>query len=168
MQQEYKPKEETKLIHSGPVFEAGPGWGKKVKIWFKKYFYKVFLPIVIVLLFIYALTTRQKVETSVNLSPFPTPDSISQKVQRGDSRTLIAREALSKYLQASTDEILSTGQKIFIENKLSQLIPATILKTGLIIDIKISDIRSLIDQSKQLSKSQLEKWAQFTPKTGIK
>ncbi len=160
-------KEEPQLLNSGPVFEPGPGWGAKIKNWFKKYFYKAILPIIIALLIIYGLTSREKSDFPVNTmaSPSPSAESIvAQEVQRGDSRTTIARRALAEYLTTAIDDILTAGQKVFIENKLSQSLTGAILKIGTSIEIKTDDIKSVIEESKQLTQSQLQKWEEFAQK----
>lgn len=161
-------QEEPQLLNSGPVFEPGPGWGAKTKNWFKKYFYKVILPIIIVALVGYGLFTRQEDEEPTDISLSPTPvvndEIIIQEVQRGDSRTTIARRALAEYLTTAIDDVPTAGQKVFIENKLSQSLTDTILKVGTSIEIKIDDVKSVIEESKQLTQSQLQKWEGFAKK----
>ena len=98
-------------------------------------------------------------------SPSPSAESIvAQEVQRGDSRTTIARRALAEYLTTAIDDILTAGQKVFIENKLSQSLTGAILKIGTSIEIKTDDIKSVIEESKQLTQSQLQKWEEFAQK----
>lgn len=172
-QQNYNSNEERKLIQgeSGPVFESKPGWGGKTKNWFIKYLYKLILPIIIVALVGYGLSTRKGEEPAdISLSPTPigNDEIIIQEVQRGDSLTVIARRALAEYLGNLKDETLSVGQKIFIENRLSQTITASALIIGSTIEVKIDDIQSFIEESKQLTQSQLQKWAEFARKAGIK
>ena len=159
---------EQKLLRtntSGPVFEAGPGWGTKTKNWFSKYLLKVILPVAVVALLIYGFSTRNRGDHVDDLFNPPsineTSATINQTVLKGDSLTLIARRALADYLSGNPDVFLTTGQKIFIENKLSQSLASQTLKVGAEVEINTTTILNLIDESKQLTKSQLDKWENY-------
>lgn len=145
---------------SGPVFEAGPGWGAKTKQWLGRYFFKVIVPMAVVVLVIYAIAARSpnSAEDSATESPAPTiTPSISIEVNRGDSRISIARRALAKYLTLSPGE-LTDGQKLFIETEFGQKTKGIALKIGETIDINIDDLKAVIEKSKTLTKTQLDKW----------
>lgn len=167
-EQEPKNEVEPKLIQSGPVFESGPGWGAKTKKWLNKYFYRVVLPIIVIALLVYGFKNRPKSNREIGLSPSPkitaSQNVISQEVRKGDSRTLIARRALADYLQTATDVTLSAGQKVFVENKLSQLLANSALKVASNVEIKIDDIQAAITESQRLTKFQLQKWEEFAKK----
>jgi len=52
---EQQVNQEHSPVLSGPVFDAGPGWGKRLNNWLNKYFSKIILPIVSTLIFIVGL-----------------------------------------------------------------------------------------------------------------
>lgn len=152
---------EPRLIKSGPEFEMRPGWGFKTGVWLRKYFWKTVAPILIILFIIYGLSNRNSSpdeNTELIDSLLPTVNEmISMTIKKGDSRTLLARNALVQYL-ADYPENLSGAQKLFIETTLSHNMPALPLKIGKSANFEINEIEILIVKSKNLSPAQLEKW----------
>ena len=148
------------MISPGPVFEAGPGWGAKTKNWLGRYFWKVIFPIVIIVLVGYGFSTRNDGEQTKQpeKSAAAAEDKISQSVTPGDSRTHLARRALAEYLQKAPDEVLTAGQKVFVETKLAKTVTAAVLKAGGAIDFRLEDIKNFAAQAKDLTQSQLQKW----------
>lgn len=150
---------QVKVISNGPVFEAGPGWGVKIKKWFGKYFFKAVLPVVIVVAVIYGIASRQTDNQTADedKSPVSAQAAISQTINRGDSRIMLARRALAKYLEQSPQD-LTKGQKVFIETALGRAVSRPELKTGESLEFKIDDIKTALTKSKELSVSQLKRW----------
>ncbi len=167
---------EVKLISpgpNGPVFEGGPGWGTKTGVFLRKYFAKIILPILIAGILIYGFATRNAAEApgiTDNLtlaSPMPS-DSIKQAVGRGDSKTVLARRAIIEYLNRFGAESVSAGQKVFVENKLSQEIASVVVKVGGSIEFQIVDIKNAFAESKKLTQTQLRKWEEFARRAGVR
>lgn len=150
---------EPKLISSGPVFEPEPGWGFSVKKWFKKYFWKIILPIIVIIIAVVSLAKKTEQTASPN-SPTPSlslsTEIINEIVKRGDSRTHLARRALADYL-TSAPENLTAGQRVFIETKLRESVSSP-LTIGMTVKFQITEIQSAIGQAKQLSPTELKKW----------
>jgi hypothetical protein len=160
---EYQPElmtpPDNKYPGSGPVFEAGPGWGKKLNEWFKKNFAKWILPVVGAVIIAAIILNLYKNNPGATATPtVANTNLISQPVQKGDSRTLVARHALAQYLQMNPDQSLTNGQKLFIEEVLRRKIDAKPLAVGTTIEFSVSDIESAISQAKQLAPSTLAKW----------
>ncbi|MBI2669569.1 MAG: hypothetical protein HYX20_00230 [Candidatus Yanofskybacteria bacterium] len=157
------------IFFSGPVFEFGPGWGVKVKKWSKKYIfggdctlcrttrYALFFGIV-VLLFggpqIRSFLDGQKQQALIS------EIKITETAQIGDSKIKLTRRALAGYLGKFTNTTLTNGQKVFIETVLSQTIVDE-LKPGAQIDFNFENIKTLIEQSRLLTPSQLQKWEDY-------
>jgi len=155
---------------NGPVFEAGPGWGKKTKDWLKKYFFKVVLPVAVAII-IFGVAAGQKDNSgglSIKNEDLLAGPVFSQLVARGDSKTLLARRALGEYLASNPEVKLVLGQKVFLENHLAALIPKIQLSLNQKIEFKTADIEALIDEAKSLTSSQTEKWAGYGSSAGLK
>lgn len=161
---------QEKQLPSGPVFESGPGWGARIKNWLGRNFTKFILPAIILVLIIYGFWTKKQnnsPEPSVNSTLSITANndtSIAQTVQRGDSPTIVARRALSEYLQKLPNENLTPGQKIFIEDELRKTINPASFKVGAVIEFETKTIDSLIERSKNLTKRQLDQWENYARK----
>ncbi|MEK7154299.1 MAG: hypothetical protein AAB792_01960, partial [Patescibacteria group bacterium] len=100
------------MLPSGPVFDFGPGWGFYVKKWLKKYFLKIFVPVMIIIVAIGVFTARKGAENEKRPAE---KEIMTVVIVRGDSRALLARKALVEYLKENPEESLSNGQKLFIE-----------------------------------------------------
>jgi hypothetical protein len=155
----------------GPVFESGPGWGVKVKKWLGKYFYKVVLPIIILALIIYGISTRQKPTESI--SPTETPiavnnAAISEVVGKGDGMINIARRAIASYLLSNPLEMATPGQRVYAETALAATIDKSTFKIGNTIIFNSDKIKSLLDDSKQLTAGQLIKWDGYAKSAGMR
>lgn len=167
-----KPNNRQQTLSGGPVFEFGPGWGVKVKKWFKKYLIGgnctlcratryVLLFGVLMLLFggpqIKLFLNGQKQQALISET------KITETAQLGDSKIKLARRALANYLGKFTDTTLTNGQKVFIETVLSQTITDE-LKPGTRIGFDFENIKNLIEQSRLLTPSQLQKWEDYAKK----
>lgn len=144
----------------GPIFEPGPGWGRKLKKWAKKYilggdctlcratrYILVFGVIVLV----------------VAWPKFHTPPSITKEikvvetVRPRDGKTHLARRMLAQYLTQNQDTQISKAQKVFIETALREKITAELV-AGNIIELADEEIKEAVEKSKMLSPFQLKKW----------
>lgn len=159
---------------NGPVFEAGPGWGGKVKAWFGKYFYKVILPVIVVALIGYGITNRNSGENNDTLSPLDTnlpsnsTATISQTVNKGDGKILVARRAIAQYLTENSDISMTAGQKVYLETVLAQTIDNSLFKNGETVNFSVNDILSQIEKARLLTPIQLDKWEVYARKAGVK
>lgn len=152
---------------SGPVFDFGPGWGHKTKKWFKKYILGgkctlcratryVFLLGIIILIFggpqlrvFFDGHDNQKLTGQL---------IISEVIQSGDSKIKLARRALADYLTKLPDPTLTNGQKVYIETILGQEIDNDNFRAGNSIEFPTDHIKSIIEKSKLLTPSQLQRW----------
>lgn len=152
--------DQIKFTTSGPVFEFGPGWGTKTKIWLRKYFLKAVVPAV-VFLFVLVLLTRglDKLSERAQLTATPNLNKsvVALTVARGDGPVLAARRALTEYLKSYPEE-LTVGQKIFIEEILRKGISGQKLVVGGEVNFDLNSIKGAISQSKNLSPYQLQVW----------
>lgn len=167
-----KTGKQPELLTGGPVFEFSPGWEVKIKKWFKKYILGgncalcratryVLLFGVVVLLFggpqIRTFLDGQKQRALISET------KITETAQSGDSKIKLARRALADYLDKFTDTTITKGQKVFIETVLSQTITDE-LKPGTRVDFDFENIKTLIEQSRLLTPSQLQKWEEYAKK----
>lgn len=156
---------QTKLITSGPVFEAGPGWGFYVKKWLKKYFLKIIIPAAIAVIVIGILTAQRGTENGEKTET--ADETVKITVMRGDGLVLVCRRALAEYLKIFSQE-LTAGQKVFIEEILRKKIGIKKLIIGEEVEFSFNDIKEAILQSKNLSPYQLQVWEDYARKAGIK
>lgn len=167
-----KSEKQPELLMGGPVFEFGPGWGVKIKKWFKKYLIGgdctlcratryVLLFGIVVLLFggpqIRSFLDGQKQKALISET------KITETAQLGESKIKLARRALGDYLDKFTSTTLTNGQKVFIETVLGQTIEEE-LKPGVRVDFDFENIKTLIEQSRLLTPSQLQKWEEYAKK----
>jgi len=159
---------------NGPIFEAGPGWGAKIKIWLKKYFFKIILPIVVIILAGYGIANREKTPVSSEFNPQETQitdnndnNAIIIPVGKGDGKILVARKAVAKYFELNPDASATSGQKLYLETVLSQNGPAK-LTIGEQVTFYQGDIQAELENSKHLTQSQTQKWEAYAREAGIK
>ncbi len=159
--------EQLKLLkeYGGPIFEAGPGWGFKIKKWLGKNLAGRILPVIAVLVLAWGLFVIIKAQTAKHANTTAQPDKIFQIVSAGDSGTLVARKALSAYLKLNPDAQLNPGQRIFIENVLSKEVSGK-LAAGEKKEFDVNTIKTLVSEAKNLSATQLSKWEAYS--RGIK
>lgn len=139
---------------SGPVFDKKSAKSKS------RYFSLIIILLVLIVGGVLIVKNRfwPKIDESKNR---PENILISQLVERGDSYTLVSRHALAQYLKNHPDQTLTNGQKVFIEEKLRQTVKNVKLTVGLFVQFQIEDIQSAIQQSKELTPIQLEKWNEY-------
>jgi hypothetical protein len=156
-----KSPEQKPKLHNGPIFEAGPGWGGKLRKKINKLSKKRgVMPVIIFLLFAVIWISFFKV---INLKPTTTENKqasgtakISETVLAGDNQTKLARRALSDYLTKFSEIKLTNGQRIFIEETLRRNLGP--IEPGTNVELSYRDIQSAITQAQALSKSTLAKW----------
>lgn len=146
-------------VPDGPIFEAGPGWGFKIKKWLNKNFFRKVLPAITVLVLVFGLFLFFKNYEKTDKNKRANTNIITQTVLVGDSKTLVTRRALVSYLE-KFPESLSNGQKVFIEETLRKMISGN-LAANMRIEFKTEDIKTAIDKSLRLSPAQLEKWGEY-------
>jgi len=132
----------------GPVFEAGPGWGFRIRRWLGKKFLGTILPSIVIIILAIGFFIVYKNHTAIK-DKTPEAKTISMTVMATDSKTLLARKALAEYLIKFPGDILTNGQKVFIEEIMRKKIDGT-LAVGALIEFGIEDIKTAIDQSLQL------------------
>lgn len=96
-----------------------------------------------------------------------TDEAFIETAARGDSRTTLARKALSNYLEKNNDSSLTAEHKIYIEDYLQKTVGHTSgVNVGTQISFSKVQIRDAIEMSKTLTDSQLNnltKYAQRVP-----
>ena len=142
----------------GPVFDFGPGWGFYVKKWFGKYLFKIVLPALVIIVAMGIFVSRNNAENNEKITA---NEKITVAVVRGDSRALLARKALAEYLKGNSQEILTGGQKLFIEEILRRKLNNPKLIIGEVVEFAVDDIKAAITQAKQLTLFQLEVWEKY-------
>lgn len=142
----------------GLVFDFGPGWGFYVKKWFGKYLFKIVLPVIVLIVAMGIYASRNEAENNAKVAA---NEKITVIVAHGDSRALLARKALAEYLKENPQEILTGGQKLFVEEILRRKLTNPKLTVGEEIEFYLSDIKAAFSQSKNLSSYQLEVWENY-------
>lgn len=139
---------------SGPVFDEKPNKPKS------RYF--LFIIILLVLAAVGGLAVKTRPWLGNNKNKNQSENiAISQIVEKGDGHALVSRHALAQYLKNYPSQRLTNGQKIFIEEKLRQTVKNVKLVVGQSVRFQIQDIQSAIEQSKELTPFQLEKWNEY-------
>lgn len=148
----------------GPVFDFGPGWGFYVKRWLGKYLFKIVLPAVVIIVAMSLYISRNGAESGKKVTT--NNETVKIVVLHGDSRALLARKALAEYLKGNPQEMLTGGQKLFVEETLWRKLNNSKLIVGEIAEFAVDDIKTAIVQVKQLAPFQLEAWEKYAK--GIK
>ena len=156
-----------KYSASGPIFEPRPGWGGQLKSWLNTNWQWV-LPtalLVILLLIIGSYLNRPSQQTAdtanQTLSPTPFIDFMTISINKGDSKTLVARHALALYLTANPDINLSPEQKLHAENLLVAKVTADQLIAGAKLEFNPDNILIAITAAQKLTPSQLAKYRAY-------
>lgn len=172
MSSEHQPKLLKNLEKSlgGPVFEFGPGWGHKTKKWFKKYILggkctlckstRYILLLGAIILIFGGPQLREYFDDREN-QKLTGQITISEVVQTGDSKTHVARRAVTEYLKKSDDLTLTPGQRIFVEAKLIQSINNYDFRVGQTIEFDPEQIHLLGHEAESLSPATLQKWEKY-------
>jgi hypothetical protein len=145
---------------NGPVFEIAPGWGFKIKKWFKKNSRVVFPALIGIVLAIGLIAVFRDTGTPEKPVVAQPQNRILEVVGRGDGQVHIARRALADYIENSNLG-LTPAQKIFIEQVLAEKMGTREMTAGEKIEFSIGDIETAIDRSKNLTPTQLKKWEAY-------
>ncbi len=155
-----------KYTAPGPMFEAGPGWGKKLKKWSKKYIFAwdcalcraarfvVIFGLVFLIVIGPKIYDKKEPQTA-------TEKKISETIQPKDGTIHLARRILARYLAENTEIELTNGQKVFIETALSKEIPDELTHPGNTIEIGTEKIKTAIEKTNYLTPTQLQKWEKY-------
>ncbi len=154
-------------MSNGPVFEAGPGWGKKLGTWMSRNWIYV-LPGVAILVLILVLSSQGNDTTddltlvtaspSASTSLSPTNGQRITVVTR-DSYTTVARKAITEHTKNSSD--IMPGQVVYAETIIAQKIQNQPLVVGSSIEISHSLIDETLANFSSLSAYQQQRWAQY-------
>ncbi len=158
----------TKRLYGGPVFEAGPGWGERLGKWLKRLLARPALPfiaIVILLIGIFLVLRPNKVQ---DIHEIQTVITITETVVRGDSYALIARRILANYTSSVSDQNLTNGQKLFIEETLRRIVADQTLAVGAKVMITTQEIEEAISEAEKLKEGTLRKWEELSKKVKFK
>jgi len=91
-----------------------------------------------------------------------TDEAFIETAARGDSRTTLARKALSNYLEKNNDSSLIAEHKIYIEDYLQKTVGHTSgVNVGTQISFSKTQIRDAIEMSKTLTDSQLNNLTKY-------
>ncbi|MBI2676822.1 MAG: hypothetical protein HYX21_02645 [Candidatus Yanofskybacteria bacterium] len=155
--------EEQVSLPTGPVFEAGPGWGKKVSSWFKRNFGKRILPFVAaVVLLIGIASAFSRPSKTVNTENKPlTANFLEVSVEKGDGIIALSRKALNKYLEEFPEIKLKPEQKLYIDNFFKSKMDGKFFVLGEKAQFTKADIEQAVRESLALSESKLEKFRQY-------
>ncbi|HEY4484338.1 MAG TPA: hypothetical protein VI978_01280 [Candidatus Paceibacterota bacterium] len=155
--------EEQNKFTAGPVFESGPGWGKKINSWIKKNFWKKIFPalaITILLIGIASVYSRPpktaKIEDKLSAT-----DSLEIMVEKGDGIIALARKALNNYLEGLPEVKLKPEQKLYIDNFFKSKMSGQILQVGQKIDFLKNDLEQAVKEALALPENKLEKLRQY-------
>lgn len=175
-------------IIGGPEFESAPGWGHKVNGWLKKYFNKIILPGIAILILIMGISnyTSENAdrdpfaldevgitgivtldeEESVELVEVIETNSgtaieIIQSAEPGDGVTHLARKSLKKYLELNPGIQLKNEHKIYIEDYLKDKVGSQPLEIGDTIRFSTNDISLAIDEALSLTDAQVQNLSQY-------
>ena len=156
---------ENNYTAPGPIFEPGPGWGGKLKKWSKKYIlgwdcslcratrFVLIFGIIFLILAGPEINNQERAEVEEK--------TVVETVQPRDGQTHLARRLLAKFLEHNKEISLTGGQKIFIENTLSEKVPDALLVVGQNVSLDLKEITSAIEEAKLLSLSQLQRWEKY-------
>lgn len=174
----------------GPLFEPGPGWGKKLSNWFKKNIKRNIPPLIIIIILAVLLTifltmpkspnkesatiglqNQQKVqlgqiEKNVRVKEVEKSNGLKEtviivKAQKGEGITHLARKALKIYLENNYDPELTPEHKIYIEDYLKDLHGERFLQLGEELEFPLNDIEKAISLAKDLTPQQLNNLTQY-------
>ena len=148
---------------SGPIFEAGPGWGSRISDWLRENWIYVVPAIAVIVLTVAIFSSRENNQKQPNASQstilvaVAPSTSFSEIVNKGDSYTTVARRAISLYVATKSDII--AGQLLYAETILAQKINTQPLIIGSIITIPKILIGETLSSLSSLSEYQRLQWA---------
>jgi len=178
-------------IIGGPEFEPAPGWGYKVTQWLKKYFSRIILPGIAIVILVIGINNymdnrsdREAFEldevgtTGIIRLEDETGEIVEVKedvvenndgnvveiievADLGDGVTHLSRKALKKYMELNEDIELQAEHKIYIEDYLKDLIGSEPLEIGDTIKFSVQDIEEAIDAALLLNDAQMSNLSKY-------
>lgn len=107
------PKQKT-LAPSGPMFEPESGWGAKVKNWFRRYLWKVIIPIIAVIVLITGIIGLLNKEESPEVVIDKEKEELEFKIDE-ETGGLILEDKIQEAQIQETPEIIKTESSIKIK-----------------------------------------------------
>ncbi len=180
-------------IIGGPEFEPAPGWGHKVSQWLKKYFSRVILPGIAIVILVLGINnymdnrsdreafeldevgttgiirledeTGEIVEVGEDVIENDDGDAVEivEVATPGEGITHLSRKALKKYMELDDDIELQDEHKIYIEDYLKDMIGSEPLEIGDTIKFSVQDIEEAIDAALLLSDAQIDNLSKYVP-----
>jgi hypothetical protein len=152
-----------------PIFTPRPGWGGKLKNWFKNNFYNVVIPLIaifLVLVSVHNLSNQYieyaNKEMGGNIAAISKP-TIEKVAQRGQGISHLARQALEDYLKENPQIQLGLGEKIFIENYFANnVFQNKNIGLGEKVEFNKNDILIAIERARTLSPLQISEWEKYS------
>ena len=174
-----------------PVFEAGPGWGAKLKKNFVKIMLLLITAAVLIAGIIVFLNKRNRADMNIEnqkiqeiqlnqeitgaVPKITIENTVNQEGRseniykaeagQGEGITHLARKALKDYLNNNPGlaQGLKAEHKIYIEDYLKDIHGERFLKVGEEVEFSATVMASAIELAKQLSDNQLANLSQFVP-----
>ena len=86
---------------------------------------------------------------------------LKAQVREGDNQTVVVRQMVSEFLSGK-DENISAEQKLFVEtNVVNSITRNDFVNAGEQIEVDESVVSDFVDQSKELSETQVALWAEY-------
>lgn len=145
----------------GPIFEAGPGWGEKLKKWLSKKAGRKVIPAVAVAILLWGIASffsrpTQKVSEKVTANQM-----LAVTVKKGDGAIYIARRALAEYLLGFPEIDLKPEQKIYIDNYFKMKLAEKELVIGQAVEIDKKDLEQAVNEALLLSEAKLKRFRAY-------
>jgi len=149
----------------GPIFEAKPGWGGKIKSWLNKNFNKKILPIVSIAVLLVGIASyfsapKQEKNNKENKNS-QLNSAILIIISPGEGIIATSRRALEKYLNEVPEISLKPEQKLYIDNYFKAKFAGTEWKPGKEVAFLKEEIKKAVDEALALSESKLEKFRTY-------
>ncbi len=150
---------EEKHESLGPIFEAGPGWGEKIRSWLEANFKKKIFPVAatLVLLSGIAYFFSQPDKQNQNSPKNTEAQIISLEITPGEGTIATSRRALENYLGKFPEIKLKPEQKLYIDNYFKTKFGGTLWKPGEKIEFSKKDMEKAVNEALALPESKLEK-----------
>lgn len=155
---------EEKYTASGPIFEAGPGWGGRLKKWSKKYILggDCILCRSVRYIFIFGVMVLVALWNKIDLPQQQIAQNttvITETIQPKDGKTHLARRILYQFLKENPGIKVTAAQKVFIETILKDKITSdSTNQVGGKVEMSYEEVQNAINQANLLTPLQLKKW----------
>lgn len=140
----------------GPMFEAGPGWGKRLKQWWQRNFRRKILPTVAMLFFLAGIASIYSPPVPSEKPTTEEVEKVAVYVQKGEGMVMVTRRALFQYLSQAPNIVLRPEEKLYIENFFSKKI-ASSLTVGQEVVFLFSDFSKAVSEAQQMTEGQRQK-----------